>query len=123
VNKNTSGPGTLSGVNLHVYVHFEAGPGERLAALLGDLIAASKSQTEAVKGMGLVLDGLTKQVEDNTSVEAGAAVLIQTIADELKAARASDNPDDALQALEDKLLASKSGLAAAIAANTPADKN
>lgn len=72
------------------------------------------------------LSGIKAQVESTTSVEASAAALIngfqgkldQAIAD---AVAANDNADlSALTDLSAELKASSDGLAAAVAANTPA---
>ena len=66
-----------------------------------------------------VLDDLTAQVAQNTTVEGSAVTLINNIAAALAAAIASGNPA-ALQALQTQLKTSSDALAAAITANTPA---
>jgi hypothetical protein len=64
------------------------------------------------------LQALMTQVAQNTSVEAGAVVLIQGIAQELTSALANGD-DAALPALAASLNQSATALAAAVAANTP----
>lgn len=63
------------------------------------------------------LTGLTEQVAANTEVEQSAVVLLQGLADLLKAA---GTDPVALQTLQDQLKTSADALAAAIVANTPA---
>ena len=63
-------------------------------------------------------DTLTAQVKANTDVEASAVLLIQGIAAKLEAAKTDPA---AIQALADELKASADPLAAAVAANTPAE--
>ena len=66
--------------------------------------------------MSKELDDLTIQVQKNADVEASAIILIQGIADALKAA--GTDPVK-LQELQASLSTSSDALAAAVAANTP----
>lgn len=68
------------------------------------------------------LDDLTAQVAANTTAETSAVMLIQGLADQLKAAIAAGPGanDPALVDLTTKLHASADALGAAIVANTPA---
>lgn len=69
-----------------------------------------------IRKMSTALDSLAAQVAANTSVEESAVALIKGLADELAAA---GTDPAALAALQTKLNASASDLAAAITANTP----
>lgn len=62
------------------------------------------------------LEALAAQVQENTDVEQSALILIQGLADQLKAA--GSDPAK-LKELQAKLDASSGALAAAVAANTP----
>lgn len=68
--------------------------------------------------MATSLDKLIVQVAQTTAVEASAVALIQDLAERL-ASIATDPV--AVQALADQLKASADALAAAVAANTPAE--
>lgn len=67
--------------------------------------------------MSAELDSLTAQVHESAAVEASAIILIQGLADQL---RAIANDPAAITALADQLNASEQALSAAIVANTPA---
>lgn len=71
------------------------------------------------KGKEIVADltELQQQVQENTQVEASAITLLNGLAQQI--ADLKDDPQ-ALQALSDQLKSSGDALAAAIAANTPA---
>lgn len=68
--------------------------------------------------MALDLSQLEAEVARDEQVNSSAALLISQLAAEIEA---SKNDPVALQALVDRLRASQDGLAAAVAANTPAE--
>ena len=72
---------------------------------------------ERTEQMALDLTALTEEVARLETVEASATALLHTLLDEVAA-----NKDDpaALQALVDRVKAADDGLAAAVAAGTPA---
>jgi hypothetical protein len=63
------------------------------------------------------LEGLTAQVAENTDAEQSAIAVMTTLSEQIALLK---NDPVKLQALSDKLKASKEALAAAIVANTPA---
>jgi hypothetical protein len=80
----------------------------------------SGAESETLRSLRKIMADLTslqQQVAENTQVETSAVTLIKGIADRLKAA---GTDPVALQTLQDQLHASAAALAAAIAANTPA---
>jgi uncharacterized coiled-coil protein SlyX len=102
-------------LELDVHVHFPQDP-EVLRRL--DALQASLDRLEAKEAVLMKeLDDLTAQVTENTSAEQSAIVLLGNLHDLIVAA--GTDPQK-LQALTDKLAASKTDLAAAIVANTPA---
>jgi uncharacterized coiled-coil DUF342 family protein len=84
---------------------------ERLAALQTQL---GKVETMAAKEF----DELAAQIEENAGVEDSALQLIQGIAAQLDAAK---NDPAQLAAMASRLRSSADALAAAVAANTPAE--
>jgi peptidoglycan hydrolase CwlO-like protein len=72
---------------------------------------------EMVRGMATELENLRAQVQSNHDVIQSAILLINGIADRVKAAQSDPG---ALQSLADDLASQDADLAKAIAANTPA---
>lgn len=68
------------------------------------------------------LDNLRQEVEENTSVQQSAITLLNTLKTKLDKAIASGDMTQ-VQALSDQLSGNTDALAAAVAANTPADPN
>ena len=95
---------------IHVFHHFSDTSFESLGSMVKELLLQGKS-------IMAVLDDLTAQVAQNTTVEGSAITLIQNIA----AALAAAGTDPAkLADLQAQLKTSADSLAAAITANTPA---
>ncbi len=102
---------------MRIDLHVHSDPDPQTINLLQQILQKLNSiQTEENKIMA-VLDDLTAQVAQNTTVEGSALTLIQGLAAQLAAA--GSNPT-ALAALQTQLKTSADALAAAVAANTPA---
>jgi hypothetical protein len=86
-------------------------------ALLVAVLIKVRQITEGQETAMKELDDLQLEVQQVTEVEQSAITLIQGLSDQIKAA--GTNPA-ALKALTDQLDASKTQLASAVAANTPA---
>ncbi len=93
---------------------------ERIERLLKILIARSSAELSLEVEMDSKLDALKTQVAENSAVIGSAITLIQGLHDKLQAAIDAGDPA-ALQALADELKAKDQDLAAAVAANTPAE--
>jgi hypothetical protein len=94
-----------------VFLRFEA-IDVKLAQIL---VAVQRTESQ----MGLELDELTAEVSRNTSVDQSAIALLNGLRAKLDEVIASNDPQQ-LVALRDSLATSSDGLAAAVAANTPA---
>jgi low affinity Fe/Cu permease len=90
--------------------------GRNIDAKLDYIIRLLTQIVTEEKHMALDLTALQAEVEKTVGIEESAVVLIQTIADELKAA--AGDPA-AVQALADKLAAAAGPLSDAVAANQP----
>jgi hypothetical protein len=89
---------------------------------IGDRILESlASLSRRIYLMSLQLDTLTAEVAQNTTVVGSAVALIQGFSARLQAAIDAGADPVALQALADELNNSNDALAAAVAANTPAE--
>jgi len=102
-------------MNLHVFHHHTFGPPATPDCFTGLLEQILHNQ----KLIMALLDPLTAEVANNTTVVNSAIALIQGIKAQLDAAIASNDPA-ALKALSDQLAANDAALGAAVAANTPA---
>jgi ABC-type transporter Mla subunit MlaD len=89
-----------------------------MTSRLDRIAEAIETHNTITRTMATQLDTLIAQVAQTTAVEAAAVTLIQDLARRLSAI-ATDPV--AVSALADQLKASADALAAAIAANTPAD--
>lgn len=90
------------------------------------IVTTRTSRMEAMlkrmeRNMKVDLSGLHSDVERNNNVVQAALTCISGLADKLKAAMESEDSTAELKELHDQLTASTDALAAAIAANTPAD--
>jgi hypothetical protein len=81
-------------------------------------ISITRSRTVSTPSMEAVIEQLRTEVERNSSVDASAITLLQTLADKIEQIKA--NPTE-LQALVESLRAQSDTLAAAVVANTPAE--
>jgi hypothetical protein len=100
--------------------------GAYLGPCLCNLLGFQSGESELVSTIQHLGDQMTKemqtltdQVKNNTDVIEGAAVLIKGLATQIEA---NKTDPAALQALADTLKAEDDTLAAAVAANTPADE-
>jgi len=96
---------------------------DSLAQLARQIRALEVAVVMGGRTMALSLEALEAEVARNTSVDGSAIVLIQGLVakiEELIAASGNTVDPAALQALVDSLKGSSDGLAAAVAANTPA---
>lgn len=93
----------------------------RAVALSG--VATGMAIAELEHTMAVNLDGLTGEVERNTSVDESANILLAGLTEEIRKLR--EGADPAMQAkideLVNKLKGSTDALAEAVVANTPAD--
>lgn len=109
-------------MRVDLFVHFPES--SVLYQKLDAILAAVRGTKDAVsileEKMAGELDALTAKVEENTSVDQSAIVLLNGLKQKLDEAIASGDPTK-LQALSDALGASNAALAAAVAANTPAE--
>lgn len=92
----------------------------KFSALGDKLDAINQFIQQEISKMATALETLQAEVARNTEVEKSALVLIHGFKAQLDAAIASGDPA-ALTALSDTLAANDSELAAAVAANTPAN--
>lgn len=103
-------------MDLHVYIHIDSGisADRKLDLILARLTVLHTQEHTIMKE----LDDLSTQVQANGDVEASAIVLINGIADRIKAA----GTDPAkLATLAESLKSHSDSLAAAVLANTPVD--
>lgn len=77
-----------------------------------------RSRTVSTPSMEAVIEQLRAEVERNSSVDASAITLLQTLADKIEQIKASPTE---LQALVESLRAQSDTLAAAVVANTPTE--
>jgi len=90
----------------------------RLFHIEGELIKLVEAIKELGELMSAELEALRAEVEENTAVDQSAITLLQGLAAQIEALK---QDPVALQELADKLNASSEALAAAVAANTPAE--
>lgn len=79
---------------------------------------STRNDTMSTPSMEAVIEQLRIEVERNSSVDASAIQLLQTLADKIE--QIKNNPTE-LQTLVDSLRAQSDTLAAAVVANTPAE--
>jgi hypothetical protein len=106
------------GNRLDIYIHIDNGGVDAMGSKLDQIISLLGASVAREQTIMNELDNLTQEVSETKSVEASAVVLLQGLKERLDAA--GTNPA-ALKALSDDLKASTDVLAAAVAANTPAD--
>jgi peptidoglycan hydrolase CwlO-like protein len=95
---------------------FHHAPGDDELRRLSGLIESLRGEIHHMAGE---LDALTREVAENKSVMESAATLLTNLSAQIRAL-ATDPAK--LQALADSLDANSAALAAAVAANTPADE-
>lgn len=129
-------------VDVHVYHHDADAPYARTIAALTRLLRARNDQladavlelsgqatprhritstrdvTMSTPSMEAVIEQLRTEVERNSTVDASAITLLQTLADKIE--QLKQNPTE-LQALVDSLRAQSDALAAAVVTNTPSE--
>lgn len=100
---------------IHLHIHLEPTPPDPMIAEIHSMVTAL---TEGAVHMAVGLEELQSQVEANASVTQSAITLLQGLKDQLDTA---GTDPEALAALSQALGSSTNALAAAIAANTPAE--
>lgn len=100
-------------IDVHLFLHNDSHEFNELKNLVLNL--TTKANT-----MSASLDALTAEVARNTSVDQSAIALLNGLKAKLDELIAAGNNDPALQSLADSLGTSSNDLAAAVAANTPA---
>lgn len=91
-----------------------------LVSILAGIAGVLLKQNKNIKAMANELDNLTNEVAENTSTVQSAITLLNGLKTKLDEAIASNDMSQ-VQALSDQLSGNTDALAAAVAANTPAE--
>jgi hypothetical protein len=97
-------------------------PSEGTASVLASIAALSASLEDLKGNLMATIDNLRTEVQENTNATQAAITLLNGLKQRLDEAIASGDMTQ-VQALSDELSGNTDALAAAVAANTPADPN